>query len=235
MGKRWVKVLKWPSAQVILCSYSQDFMLSKSKGSNITESVQPCIVPQPLWLIDMSKGLSLWCEAHSLFLSRVWADLYGNGLTSLLERLLRVCWFSVQVCPTLPCHSAWLLPWEKLLCSNDVMAMFWAIVSDIFYLCACPARPSQVRAPVKGFPVVIYPRAFTQPLAILSNTWMERRSLGSCLWNQLPKRDVLGKHYLLPQFVKPLHNILFCSQIWRPTYFRSYQLNVPIKQWPCLF
>lgn len=53
--------------------------------------------------------------------------------------------------------------------------------------------PSQVRAPIKGSGV-IYPRAFTQPLAILSNTWMERRSL-RCRLSQLPKSNDLGKHY----------------------------------------
>lgn len=144
----------------------------------------------------------------NFFLSRVWADLYGKGLTSLLERLLRVCWFSVQVCPTYPAIVLGCCLGKSCCARMMSWPCFRRLYLTSFIFVHAQLWPTQVRAPVKGSGV-IYPQAFTQPLAILGNTWMEGRSLESCLSNQLPKQS-FGKALFNAAKCEATSQHLFC-------------------------
>lgn len=155
----------------------------------------------------------------------------GKGWHHCSTGCFRACWaFSVRVCPI---YSAIALGCclGKSCCAR---VMSWPCFRRLhltsFIFVHAQLWPRQVRSPVKGSGV-IYPQAFTQPLAILGNTWMKEGHSWVVYQSRSPKAEFWESS-------KPFCSICFAlvfSQIRRPTYFRSYQLNVPIKQWPCLF
>lgn len=140
-------------------SFTRHSFLPKAKEVNMPKSIQPYILLQPLGLIDMSKELlKFWaCDVRLIpfFFSRVWSDLYGKWLTSLLQRLLCPVFLlcvSVECAssPHLPCCGAWPLPWEKAVahkwCHGHVLCdCIWHLLS----LCT-PGSGRQVISHVKG-------------------------------------------------------------------------------------
>lgn len=140
-------------------SFTRHSFLPKAKEVNMPKSIQPYILLQPLGLIDMSKELlKFWaCDVRliNFFSQGSGVICMGNGwhhcskgFSALYSYCVSVR--SVQARPTYPAVVLGRCLGKKLLRTSDVMAMFYAIVFDIFYLCARPVLVGRLDPMLRG-------------------------------------------------------------------------------------